>query len=122
MIATLLAIKKWWYARQRRLDLECLWTACLDMTSGDGEAAKDAFAMHCLNDPAWRELGEDGIIEFIENLGLTDLPVANRRTLYSENNDPRLDADYQPPPRNRGRLSRPAPPTLAPSGLRRPPD
>jgi len=43
------------------------------------------------------------------------LPVAERRTVYSESNDPRLDADYQPPPKRRGQSSRSASPTQAPS-------
>src|SRR4029077_18501675 len=102
MITTLLAIKKWWHARQRKIDLQCLWMVCLDMTEGDVEAAKDAFAMHCLNDPAWQDLGINGIVEFIENLDscassrsassrkdlreAKDLPVASRRTIYSEHN------------------------------------
>src|SRR4029077_4700965 len=103
MITTLLAIKKWWHARQRKIDLEILWTVCLDMTEGDVEAAKDAFAMHCLNDPAWQDLGINGIVELIENLNTKALPVEARRTIYSEHNDPRLEPDYQPPPRTRSR-------------------
>jgi len=42
------------------------------------------------------------------------LPVAERRTVYSESNDPRLDAGYQPPPKRRGQSSRSASPTQAP--------
>ena len=118
------AIRNWWHARQRRIDMDILWPQCL-AGARDLDHAKAAFAMHAFNDPAWQELGEDYIFKFIDNLKdprVTNLPVADRQTIYSEGNDPRLDAGYQPPPRRRDRLSRSAPPTQGPSGLHHPQD
>lgn len=121
MIVVFRALRTWWRAYQRHLDMQILWPICVK-GANDLDHAKAAFATHCFNDPAWLELGEDAMIEFIDRLGVTTLPVANRQTIYSESNDPRLDADYQPPPRTRGRLSRSAPPTQESSGLHRPQD
>ena len=122
MIVVFRVIRAWWYARMRRIDMEILWPTCLEQTHSL-DHAKAAFAYHAFHDPAWLELGEDAIIEFIDGLGTTNLPVADRRTIYSESNDPRLEPDYQPPARV------PRAPKLhsphrkqGPSGLRRPPD
>src|SRR4029077_17444805 len=98
MIVILRAIRMWWNARRRKIDMQILWPICVQ-GANDLDHAKAAFAVHAFNNPAWQALGEDRIIEFIENLNTKDLPVASRRTIYSEHNDPRLEPDYQPPAR-----------------------
>nr|HEV8010876.1 hypothetical protein [Bradyrhizobium sp.] len=57
----------WWHARQRRIDLDILWPICLK-GANDLDHAKAAFAVHAYNDPAWLELGEDRIFQFIDRL------------------------------------------------------
>jgi hypothetical protein len=122
MIVTFRAIRSLWRARQRRIDIDILWPCCRD-GANDLAHARAAFAMHCFNDPAWIELGYDAIVDFIDGLGATNLPVADRRTIYSEDKDPRLDPDYKPPPKGtRVLLSRSQPPTEGSSGLHRPQD
>jgi hypothetical protein len=61
------ALLKWWRRRQRELDLEILWPACLEYSTSLDEA-KAAFAMHAFNDRAWTSLGEAEIIRRIEAL------------------------------------------------------
>lgn len=62
-----LALRAWWRARVRRLDLEILWPLCR-AGARDIDYARAAFAIHAFNDPAWRELGEDELIAFIDRL------------------------------------------------------
>jgi hypothetical protein len=62
----------WWRARQRRIDLEILWPACLRLAR-DIDHARAAFAIHAFHDPAWLALGEDEIVRRIE--GLERVPV-----------------------------------------------
>jgi hypothetical protein len=59
-----------WRAHQRRIDLKLLWPVCVK-EANDLDHAKAAFAYHCFNDPAWQELGEDAIVEFIDRLEAT---------------------------------------------------
>jgi hypothetical protein len=60
-------IRMWWYARQRRIDMDILWPRLL-IDARDLDHAKTAFAVHAMSDPAWTCLGEDAIIAFIERL------------------------------------------------------
>jgi hypothetical protein len=71
MIATVLAVKKWWNARRRRIDMDILWPICL-AGANDLDHAKAAFAYHAFNDPAWQELGEREIFNFIDKLEYYD--------------------------------------------------
>jgi hypothetical protein len=61
------AIRAWWNARRRKIDLDILWPICLERAN-DLDHAKAAFAVHAFNDPAWQELGEDAIFRFIDRL------------------------------------------------------
>jgi hypothetical protein len=67
MIAVWGLIRAWWYARQRRIDMEILWPCCVE-GAHDLDHAKVAFAIHCFQDPAWLELGEKEIFHFIDRL------------------------------------------------------
>lgn len=67
MLVTLLAVRSWWRARVRRLDVEILWPLCRAGAS-DLDYAKAAFALHAFNEPAWRELGDEALIDFIDRL------------------------------------------------------
>ena len=61
-------IRGWWRARQRAIDLKILWPLCV-AGAADLDYAKAAFTLHAMNDPAWRELGEDELLSFIDQLG-----------------------------------------------------
>ena len=79
MLVVFRALRKWWYARCRRIDLDILWPICLRAHSSvdtsntrieyDLDHALAAFAYHCFNDPAWLELGEDELVRRIDALG-----------------------------------------------------
>jgi hypothetical protein len=71
MITVFIALRKIWRAHQRSIDMDILWPICLK-GANDLDHAKAAFAYHAFNDPAWRELGEDGIIDFIDRLEAYD--------------------------------------------------
>jgi hypothetical protein len=50
-----------------------LWPSCkqiaMEHHPTDGmDYARATFAIHAINDPAWRELGEDAIFDFIDRL------------------------------------------------------
>lgn len=60
-------ILNWWYARQRKIDLEILWPVCREQAS-DLEHAKSAFAVHAYSDTAWLVLGEAEIYRIIDTL------------------------------------------------------
>jgi len=45
--------RDYWWARQRSIDLQCLWPACKDMAGGDLHRAHEAFFLHAFNDRAW---------------------------------------------------------------------
>jgi hypothetical protein len=51
--------------------MDILWPICLK-GANDLDHAKAAFAVHCFHDPAWQELGEDGIFNFIDRLEYYD--------------------------------------------------
>ncbi len=53
-------LRRWHYARQRKIDLEILWPI-LKSKAPDLLQAKFAFSWHCHQDPAWQSLGEDKI-------------------------------------------------------------
>jgi len=44
-----------------------LWPICR-REANDLDHAKAAFAVHAFNDPAWLELGEDAMLDFIDGL------------------------------------------------------
>jgi hypothetical protein len=60
-------VRGWWRARVRRLDLEILWPLCL-AGAIDRDYAKAAFTLHAMNEPAWLELGEAELLDFIDRL------------------------------------------------------
>jgi hypothetical protein len=51
-------LKGLWYKRQREIDMKYLWPACC-VIAKDLAQAKEAFAVHALNDKAWLFLGND---------------------------------------------------------------
>lgn len=58
-----------WRARQRRIDMKILWPACKDVSCGDMDVAKAAFASHAFHDEAWTaDYTEDELIAFIGKL------------------------------------------------------
>lgn len=57
----------WWYAMNRRIDLEIFWPSCKKIAP-DLNGAKAAFAMHAFNDPAWLALPHDEITRIIDAL------------------------------------------------------
>lgn len=61
------ALRAWWRARQRKLDVEILWPQ-LCLAADDLENAKRAFAWHACTDPAWLELGPDEIRRQVQSL------------------------------------------------------
>lgn len=70
----LILLLRWWRARQRAIDLQLLWPVCKREALarfGEAEAldyAKAAFAVHAFHDEAWMCLGEEKVIETIEEL------------------------------------------------------
>lgn len=64
----ILWIRNWWWAQQRKTDMKVLWPVCKDQTHSL-EQARAVFALHALNDPAWRQhYGGDGLMDFIDTL------------------------------------------------------
>lgn len=61
------ALRYWWAARRRKIDLEILWPACKGQAP-DLDHAKAAFAVHAFQDPAWMILGEEEIKSQIDGL------------------------------------------------------
>ena len=71
-----LGIFRWFAARQRkhlrRIDMDVLWPTCLK-AANNLDHAKAAFAVHAVNDPAWRtDYSEEEILEFIDRLEAYD--------------------------------------------------
>ena len=67
---------RWFAARRRkrlrRNDMDVLWPTCLKGAK-DLDHAKMAFAVHAVNDPAWRgDYSEEEILEFIDRLETYD--------------------------------------------------
>jgi hypothetical protein len=60
-------VLNFWYAMQRQIDLKILWPSCKEQTP-NLDHAKGAFAVHAFRDPAWLALGNDRIVEFIDEL------------------------------------------------------
>jgi hypothetical protein len=60
-------IRDKWHARQRALDLQILWPACVRQAR-DLDHAKAAFSVHAFNDSAWLSLGHDEIMRRIDAL------------------------------------------------------
>ena len=58
---------RYWRQRQRAIDLATLWPACKEHAR-DLDHAKQAFAMHAFNDPAWQILGDDELKRQIDAL------------------------------------------------------
>jgi hypothetical protein len=61
------ALRNWWYARLRKIDLQILWPQCRER-SPDMDRAKAAFAVHAFHDRAWLILGEQEIYRRIDEL------------------------------------------------------
>ena len=66
-IPMLKKLLKWWYARQRKVDLDILWPICRSKAK-DLAQAKTAFALHAFYDNAWLSLGEDEVYRIIDEL------------------------------------------------------
>jgi len=69
-------IFRWFAARRRkrlrRIDMDVLWPTCLK-AANNLDYAKAAFAVHAVNDPAWRgDYSEEEILEFIDRLEAYD--------------------------------------------------
>lgn len=62
------AIQEWWWARQRKIDMELLWPSIKKLCNGDLVAARAAFAVHAFNDPAWVRHYEESLYSFIDAL------------------------------------------------------
>jgi hypothetical protein len=58
---------RWWHKRQRDIDVQILWPACLKQAS-TVDRAREAFALHAVHDRAWLELGPDGIADAVRAL------------------------------------------------------
>lgn len=58
-------LRDWWWARQRRIDLQILWPACKEIAE-DLDGARAAFFYHAVNDPAWAEYYGDDLPDAIE--------------------------------------------------------
>ncbi len=59
-------LRNLWWARQRKIDLMCLWPACVRQAR-DLDHARAAFAVHAFNDPAW--IGYYGHAKLVEVIG-----------------------------------------------------
>jgi hypothetical protein len=66
-VAVWIAIRTWWRARQRRLDIEILWPEIVAQAR-DVQEARLAFAAHAAYDPAWREIGDDRLRLVLDQL------------------------------------------------------
>jgi len=60
-------IRKIWYARLRRIDMQILWPCCKEQAK-TLDQAKAAFAVHAYNDRAWAILGEVEVFRIIDGL------------------------------------------------------
>jgi hypothetical protein len=56
---------RWLHKRQRDLDMKILWPCCIAHAPSLQEA-RGAFFLHTRLDPAWLELSDEQVIEFIE--------------------------------------------------------
>jgi hypothetical protein len=72
-------LKNLWHARQRKVDMEILWPACL-ANAVDLDHARAAFAVHALQDEAWTTLGHEAVCRMIDNLPDYGLFSSNIRT------------------------------------------
>jgi hypothetical protein len=61
------ALNDRWARRQRELDVQLLWPACVKLTGSRGEAEM-AFLMHASMDPAWLRLGWCEVMRQVERL------------------------------------------------------
>ena len=63
-----MGLGKWWRRRQRDIDLKILWPQLLK-EEPDLEAARTAFGLHAINDPAWTtDYTLAAITGFVDNL------------------------------------------------------
>jgi hypothetical protein len=62
---------KRYYARLRHMDMDILWPSIL-AEAKDLDVAKALLYKHAMMDPAWRILGEEAIVEFIDKLEVYD--------------------------------------------------
>jgi hypothetical protein len=65
----------WWFARQRRLDLEVLWPS-IQQEAPDLETARAMFAIHAYRDPAWLVLSDEELFAAMEGLTQTAASVS----------------------------------------------
>lgn len=57
-------IVAWWRKRQRAIDLQILWPACR-ARAVNLECARAAFIRHMAGDPAWADITEEELGEFV---------------------------------------------------------
>ena len=67
MIVLFRAVRSWWRARQRKIDMVTVWPELIAQAR-DEQHAKRALAMHIAHDPAWDDLNDDEKRAFIERL------------------------------------------------------
>jgi len=60
-------IVAWWYRRQRDMDMQILWPACV-ANARNIDHARSAFLLHAVNDRAWQSLGAKRMARIIANL------------------------------------------------------
>ncbi|WP_141740124.1 hypothetical protein [Bosea sp. BIWAKO-01] len=66
-------IMQHWQDRQRQVDIEVLWPACLRNSRVVG-CTRRAFTIHALNDPAWTVLGTGEILRQVALLPHPRIP------------------------------------------------
>ena len=71
-------IMQHWQDRQRQVDIEVLWPACL-RNSRDVDCARRAFTIHALKDPAWTVLGT---VEILRQVALLPPPEDAPRHVF----------------------------------------
>ena len=60
-------LRRWWHARQRKVDLNILWPQ-IRIRATSLEQARKAFLMFAVHDESWKCLGEEGIYQEILKL------------------------------------------------------
>lgn len=60
-------LRKKWYARCRKIDIDILWKTCKKLAP-DLDHAKAMFWLHAVHDEAWLVLGEKEIFRIVDEL------------------------------------------------------
>lgn len=60
-------LKAWWKKRQREIDLEILWPS-IKSQAPDIQLARDAFLIHASSDPAYDDMTDMQLADYIEKL------------------------------------------------------